>query len=195
MEIPHSKFHDWIWPVAMMHDNPPIISDGYGKSKRGGRGHFGADIMHSRRPGLTESGLHAVGSRLFCTYENEEAIAAADGVVQDVGITRTGHFVRLMHRVGIEGTPILSVYRHLRTVRVSPNSLVDMGTPLGELGDDPSNPKDPIHLHFELWDISQTRLYPGATFDPSTVMKVWRVKRIPQTDYVNHPRMMVATGG
>jgi murein DD-endopeptidase MepM/ murein hydrolase activator NlpD len=195
MEIPHSKFHDWIWPVAMVHDNPPIISDGYGKTKRSGRGHFGADIMHPRRPGLTENNLHAVGSKLFVTYQGEQAIAAADAMVQDVGSTRTGHYVRLMHRVGVEGIPILSVYRHLQTVLVAPNTLVSMGTALGVLGDDPSNPKDPIHLHFELWDISKTRLYPGATFDPSPVMKVWRVKRIPQADFVNHPRAALSTGG
>jgi hypothetical protein len=186
--IPHSNFSRWIWPVPMFMDNPPVISDGYGRDKRGGRGHFGIDVMHARRPIDWAPGT--VGSKNFCTYPGEEAMTVADGLVQDVGVTSKGHFVRMTHRVGDEGRPLLSVYRHLRNIRpgIATDNFYPAGTPLGFLGDDPSNPNDPVHLHFELWDISRTRVYPDVTFDPTMVMKLWRVKRVPQGDFIKHPK-------
>ncbi len=192
METPRSVFSDWLWPVPMVVDNPPVISDGYGRRKRVGKdgkpkGHFGLDIMHARRKG-DDRDIGAVGSKNFITYPTEEAIAVGDGMVQEIGHTSTGNFVRINHRVG--GRSILSVYRHLMNVRpeVKKGALIAAGAPLGLLGDDPSNLADPIHLHFELWDIGRTRLYPDATFDPVEVMGQWKVKRIPQGDIVPHPR-------
>lgn len=188
MMIPHSDFEDWIWPIPMYLDNPPVISDGYGRTKRGGKGHFGIDVMHSRRFHKTLD-IGAVGTKNFVTYPGEEGMAVAVGIVQEVGKTSTGHFVRIGHRVGVEGRSLLSVYRHLVNVRseIVKDTLVMPGTPLGLIGDDPSNKGDPTHMHFELWDIGKTRHYPESTFDPTTVMRLWRVKRIPQGDIVAHP--------
>lgn len=185
--IPHSsKFSDWVWPVGRVDGNPPIISDGYGATKRNGKGHFGIDVMHHRR-GTQDAKQR--GSKNFCIYDDEPAIAVADGLVQETGHSATGYFVRLYHRVGDEGRPIVSVYRHLTGFAegVEKDAIVSIGSPLGKIGDDPRNPNDPPHLHFELWDISRNRKYPAATFDPILVMREWRMRLMPEFEFDNHP--------
>ena len=198
-DIPRSNFSDWIWPVPMFLDNPPVISDGYGRDKRVGkdgkaRGHFGVDIMHPRRKN-NPLDVGVTGSKNFVTYPGEEALLAGDGLIKEIGVTSTGHFVRAEHRVA--GRSILSVYRHLMNVRpeILKGEVVKAGFPLGLLGDDPTNQADPIHLHFELWDLARTRLYPEATIDPELVMAQWRVKRIPQGDIIPHPNPPKGDGG
>jgi murein DD-endopeptidase MepM/ murein hydrolase activator NlpD len=191
--IPRSNFSEWIWPIPMYMDNEPVVSDGYGRGKRvdqatgKAKGHYGVDIMHSRRKDARDVG--AIGTKNFVTYPGEEALVVGPGMVQEVSQSQTGHFVRINHRVGAEGKSILSVYRHLINVRptIIQGQLVKTGDPIGLLGDSPIDGHDPIHLHFELWDISQNRHYPEATFDPALVMHQWRVKRHPQGDIVPHP--------
>lgn len=76
------------------------------------------------------------------------AIAAADGVVQLAGPTRTGHRVWIVHTDGNR-----TGYFHLRDVRVKEGDEVSRGHPLGEVGDNPRD-VDAEHLHFEVSPIS-----------------------------------------
>lgn len=176
MDIPHSDLDEWIWPLPMLFSNPPVISDGFGTKKRGGKGHFGVDIMHNRRAGIDDA-HKVVGTRLYCTYPGEMVIATADAIVQELGTGAHGHFIRLSHRVGKEGHSILSIYRHLTGFArgLKQGSLLKQGDLLGPVGEDPAAENDPVHLHFELWDISRTRTYPDTCFDPVCVMRHWSV--------------------
>jgi len=96
----------------------------------------------------------------------------------------------------VDGHPILSVYRHLSSVErgIAKDVALPAGTTLGTLGDDPSNPGDPIHLHFELWNLESGLKYPEVTFDPAQVMGVWRMLRLPEGDLTGGG-VLVSTGG
>jgi murein DD-endopeptidase MepM/ murein hydrolase activator NlpD len=187
--IPHSNLDEWVWPLPSLYDNPPVISDGFGTKKRGGKGHFGIDIMHRRRDDRWPSDHKtATGTTGYIIYHNEFAIATAEAVVKEIGTGKHGHFVRLLHKVGSDGRSLLSVYRHLQgfTAGLHIGTKVMQADPLGLVGDDPFTPNDPPHLHFELWDVSRTTKYPEACFNPVLVMRNWKILDGPR--YSPHPR-------
>lgn len=184
-ETPSSRWDQWIWPLMKTEETTwPTRSDGFGVKKRGGKGHFGADIMF-RRGG---AGKHFVP-------EGAQAYLCAPGKVFSSEMTGTGWTVKVSHRV--EGRPILSVYRHLKSSPVRAGQVLPTGTPLGPVGDNPASASDPPHVHFELWDTSLNntalRDYYAAQvskgvgdkhksgeylkwiMNPATVMGPWRV--------------------
>lgn len=187
-ETPRSTWNQWVWPVPVYHGHFPTVSDGFGRNKRGGRGHFGVDIMHRRKPGhnlpeyIAPDGGRSEGYVIFL---GEPVIAAGPGRVFDAENSATGHVVRISHRVN--GRPILSVYRHLQNVAagIVPGRIVQGGEVLGLVGDNPSDKGDPPHLHFELWDTSTGTKYPDWNLNPMSVMGTWSAwldgARVPHT--------------
>lgn len=175
-ETPRSEWKDWIWPMPKLWQRAPVISDGFGRAKRGGKGHFGIDIMHHRKPGdetLEHKASDGTTSKGYVIFENEKALAAGPGKVYAIENTSTGTTVKISHRV--HGRPILSVYRHLTTMHpIKKDDILLAGQPLGFVGDNPQD-KDPPHLHFELWDTGLGNKYPDWNIDPARVMREWRL--------------------
>lgn len=177
-QVPVSTWADFVWPMYEVDGNRPTISDGYGKDKRGGKGHFGVDIMRKRpskdqdMPGEYRGGKN-VKAPWFYMREDDYALNVGPGRIYDVRRLSNGIAIRVDHKV--DGKPILTVHRHLRSVApgVKAGVIVGPGVPLGLIGDDPSNAKDPPHDHFEIWDTSKARKYPDWTLDPEPVMKSW----------------------
>jgi murein DD-endopeptidase MepM/ murein hydrolase activator NlpD len=195
-ETPVSKWSDWVWPMPELNGNQPEISDGFGADKRDKRGHFGLDITHRRRKNENyeeTANLEGKTHRLYVIYKDEMALSGGPGKVYATEITKTGHTVKISHKV--EGRPILSVYRHLRNFApgIKAGAIILAGSPLGMIGDNPAEVGDPPHLHFELWDTSLNNValkeemaargskkggdYLKWIFDPATVMKPWKVIR------------------
>lgn len=72
------------------------------------------------------------------------AVSAAPGRVQLAGNSPTGYRVWIDH-----GNGMRSGYFHLLDIRVTVGQSVDVGVPLGLVGDNPSD-HDGRHLHFEV---------------------------------------------
>ncbi len=182
-DTPVSTWSQWVWPLRRVNGNWPTRSDGFGVNKRGGKGHFGCDIMHRKRSGDPST----PGSTHYTIFPGEVAILSGPGKVWESSKTSTGWTVKVSHRV--DGRPIMSVYRHLKNSNVEKGQLLPAGWVLGEVGDNPAHAGDPAHLHFELWDTSlnNTALvsrFSGSTkggeylkwvFNPAKVMNAWKV--------------------
>lgn len=215
---PESSWSDWLWPIPEMHGVQPTISDGFGVSKRGGAGHFGADIMYWRGKEVHPEQTNREGqkNRLYAIWQGTPAILAGPGRVYDNQMTKTGRTVRVSHRVN--GRPIMSVYRHLMEQEyalVKKGAVLPAGTPLGLVYDNPASKGDPPHLHFELWDTAQNNVslferfrksakggeYLRWVFDPARVMPAWNVLRwedrniVPYTGTIPKPDGSGTSGG
>ena len=161
-----------VWPVAILHSGAkPVISDGFGLEKRGGRGHLGVDIMFRRpRKGLES---RPDQTRWYeCPTGEVWAIACAPGKIWSIKDSpKNGGVVKISH-----GFPHLAVYRHLAETFVVPGQEVIPGTILGIVGHAPSAGKRGInHLHFEIWDVSQhgKRSRRNLAIDPEPWLVHW----------------------
>ncbi len=146
----------WVWPVPTFQGRAPVISDGWGSARDGGRRlHLGVDVMFRRR---TRNDLVAElppgspnGSKWHFMPDGVEALAIADGTVWSAGWTATGFTVVLEHAGGWT-----SIYRHLELLLVTPTlrrrsgEHVAAGQPLGIVGASPVDREALKHLHFEL---------------------------------------------
>lgn len=162
----------------------PTVSDGPGVGRRDGgtRDHEGADVMYRRK---TEDDQRARwparqpdGSEWHFMPSDVPVRAARDGTVWDAGKSERGHWVQLVHDKGQRAT----FYTHMSVsgrvgvdMKLKPwkrGDKVKRGDVLGIVGDDPKNPGDPRHLHFELWR------WNGATkswdkVDPTAALAAW----------------------
>lgn len=126
----------------------PIVTDGFGRDKRGGKGHLGVDIMF-RRSKSGDKHLPWYTKHFFCP-DNASVLSCEDGRVVEVGYSESnGWFVKIEHGRW------MSVYRHLRMTRKDlDDSFVSKGQPIGTIGHAPSSKHGINHLHFEIWDMS-----------------------------------------
>lgn len=152
-----------VWPVEMIGESRPEVSDGFGADKRGGRGHFGADIMF-RRAARGESRPPELAPWYMMPSQRGRAIAMRSGTVLRAGRSSTGGYVELAHG-SVWGLERMStIYRHLSTVAVGEGDRVVAGTFLGFVGADPRQGDRGLnHLHFEVWD--RSRPHSGARMD------------------------------
>jgi hypothetical protein len=164
----------WVFPVPVVGDRWPVISDGWG-SKRGGDLHKGADIMYRRRhrgelvdvyPPGTPS-----GSLWHYMPDGIPALAAAAGAIAFAGNTRRGYSVVVRHADGW-----VTYYTHLSALFVPETNgwtlgggpTVTAGQPLGVVGYDPTDGNKLRHLHFELWRGTRAR-----AVDPGPFLLAW----------------------
>lgn len=114
--------------------------------------HAGVDWFFSWRPGDKPdfvgdggcAGKTADGHPKWVVPSGVCAIAAAPGKVTLAGDSPTGHRVWIDH-----GNGLRTGYFHLLDLRVTVGLMVNAGTALGLVGDNPAD-NDARHLHFEL---------------------------------------------
>jgi murein DD-endopeptidase MepM/ murein hydrolase activator NlpD len=167
---------DWYWPVPVVGERRPVISDGADSWRTAADGsrfpHGGVDIMFRRAsrddlvdvfpPGSPN------GSRGFYMPDKVYALAASRGAVWLSGWTPKGYAVVLDH--GTRAT----FYAHLsklfvdETRRARSGQLVEAGQPLGVVGYSPLDAKKLKHLHFEVW-----RGGSSNKLDPEPLMRAW----------------------
>lgn len=164
-----------VWPVESFAGLSPVVSDGFGRDKRGGRGHLGADIMFRRpisgaedRPGYTR--------HFFCPSGQVRAVASLGGeVVRVKHDRRNGGVVKILH-----SKRWLLVYRHLVNPCAEQGAEISAGDVLGIVGYAPhAGDRGINHLHFEIWDTAKQGAPTRANqaIDPAPYLRAWRIHR------------------
>lgn len=139
---------NFVYPVPLLKGVIPKVSSGFGAPRDGGaRLHEGVDIMYRG-----DSGYYMPGG--------VPALAAGAGTVKYAEWRSRGGAIRIDH--GIFDT----LYMHLSSLLVREGQKVKPGQPVGIIGDDPINSRDPRHLHFEIRRGSEPE-------DPEPVIKIW----------------------
>lgn len=173
----------WMWPVpdAIIGGNlyRPVITDGFGSPRPGGRLHTGVDVMYRRRTALDQSLRYPPrtpsGSAGAFAPEGTPIVAARAGRVWSAKRTPRGFAVVLDH-----GTPFETFYQHLDVLvfpehRHGVNVATGKPTPikagdlLGTMGFDPLDPQRLRHLHFAVWLNGND----DAAIDPKQAMESW----------------------
>src|SRR5688572_19308612 len=86
----------FVWPIAAWKGRSPVISDGFGSRRPGGR-HEGVDMMFKREPNDPFPPGSPNGSKLFVMPDNVAALAVSDGVVWFAKHTSYGFTVVIDH--------------------------------------------------------------------------------------------------
>jgi murein DD-endopeptidase MepM/ murein hydrolase activator NlpD len=114
--------------------------------------HVGVDLFYEWRPGDKPdfvgdkgcAGRKPNGEPKWVVPYNINMIAPADGVVQIAGNSKTGYRLWIDHQNGLRSGGF-----HLLDLKVNIGDVVEIGAPLGLVGDNPAD-NDGRHLHFEL---------------------------------------------
>lgn len=166
----------WIWPIAIANSHRPVVSDGFGSPRDGGkRKHEGVDLMFKRAHAGELTDVYppkgASGTSLYFMPDDCLALAASRGRIWSAYHTTRGY------QVAIDHGRFLTLYQHLTRMFVDERHegpggpLVEASHPLGVVGGDPTNPPHLRHLHFEL------RL--GLTpIDPEPFLRRWQLLEI-----------------
>jgi len=168
----------WVWPVVKWRDRAPVVSDGVGTPRPGGRKHQGVDIMFKRQPGDHFAPGTPNGTKWFVMPDNVVAVAASDGVVWNAGPTPHGFAVVIDHGP----QKVATFYTHLEkllvtpTTRASTGQRVTAGQPIGIVGFSPLDGERLKHLHFEIW-----RGGPKDWTDPQPLLRTWEVAADPRS--------------
>ncbi len=177
----------WVWPVPINNSgSKPVISDGFGATKRGGKGHYGCDLMYKRqtsgeaRPPELSRGF-AMPSMAI------PALACGPGTIHQVNLNDSHGISIIVDHHNVPGIgPRVSAYRHLSTAFVKKGDTVFGGTPLGYIGYDLTQGKAGLnHLHFELWDTSKSGgSNPRVDFgyDPAIDLAKWPMRKMDGTE-------------
>jgi murein DD-endopeptidase MepM/ murein hydrolase activator NlpD len=168
---------DWQWPVPLWRDYSPVISDGWGSSRRTldgkPRTHQGVDIMYARRSIDDRADEYPNGSpggsKWHFMPEGVPVLATRGGRVTFAKRTPRGLGVIIRHPDGWS-----TFYQHLAVMKVSRGDTVETGHVLGEVGGDPAKKHPLRHLHFEVRGRDNTPV------DPRPLLRTWpRVELIP----------------
>lgn len=128
----------------------PVVTSAFRTTDR--PNHNGQDWFYPWKPGdqpdfvgdAGAAGRQPNGDPKWVVPYGVQAIAAAGGVVQIAGNSKTGYRCWIDH-----GNGWRTGYFHLLDLRVSPGQKVIDGEALGSVGDNPAD-HDGRHLHFEL---------------------------------------------
>lgn len=161
-------FPDRVWPLKVLPDGRrPVITSGHFVRNPDRKNHNGVDLFYRYAPGTDAPMKVGDGGRTRSGWfipDNTPAIAVARGRVELAGSSRTG--LRVWIDVGA-GWHV--GYFHLTRLDVKVGDLVERGTPIGIVGDNPVD-VDARHLHFEIYlgDLDQ---YPRGTRDPQPILE------------------------
>jgi len=178
----------WVWPVPALSvageravNYAPVISDGLGSHRPGGRIHAGVDVMYRRRS-LADRPEYKQGSNSGSEWHfaprHTPIMAVRDGTVWSVRKTTRGWAVVLGHE-----KPWATFYTHLETtglplhargvnVATGKPTNVKAGDIIGTMGFDPLDKSKLRHLHMELWRNGSGA---GHEVDPAPSMAKWPV--------------------
>jgi hypothetical protein len=165
----------WIVPVPIWQGRHPVVSDGWGTPRPGGRFHRGADLMFARasgdpfKPGSPNGAAHHV------MPDNIPALAAADGVIWSADWTARGFTIVVDHGDWATYYTHLTALLVRATQRATSGQRVRAGDPIGMIGADPLDGAHLKHLHFELWHGS-----PADAVDPEPYLRTWQLAGDPR---------------
>jgi hypothetical protein len=162
----------WVWPVPMLGDRRPVVSDGWASPRRLADGsvrkHMGADIMYRRRSEADQAAEQPPGSpsgsRWYFMPEGTPALAVAPGIVRIAKDTPRGFTVVIRHAGGWT-----TYYTHLASLAVAAGQPIAAGQSIGLIGHDPSDSRHLRHLHFELWKGGKR----SGAVDPTPYLAAW----------------------
>jgi murein DD-endopeptidase MepM/ murein hydrolase activator NlpD len=139
------------WPLPALPDGrAPEITSGFYTENPSRSTHKGVDMFYrwlDSDPDVPVGDGGAIkrnGKRRWWYPEGAVAIAAADGVVQQVGRIKTGHRVWINH-----GNGERTGYFHGLDAKVEVGQRICAGMPVITIGDNPQG-YDAKHLHFEV---------------------------------------------
>lgn len=173
--------HLWVNPLPALLKSDgtlykPVVSDPFGLTKRGGRGHLGVDMLWKRKrstdvpqfqPGTRD------GTPLFFAPPAVPVLAAGAGRIVSAKRTERGYGIVIAHT----GRGRWTFYQHLDQPARDwqTGDEVAMGQELGTMGYSPDG--DAVrHLHFELWVWDAAAKKRGKV-DPAPELARWPVIR------------------
>lgn len=157
------------WPLKVLPDGRrPTITSGHFLRNPDRKNHNGVDLFYRYVPGSDPNTKVGDGGRTsndkWWIPDDTMAIAAVPGVVELAGNSRTGW------RVWIDAGDGWHVgYFHLTRIEVKPGDRVELGDPIGIVGDNPVD-TDARHLHFEIY-YGDLATYPRGTRDPQPILE------------------------
>lgn len=171
-----SDWPGWVWPVALASwdGREPFVSSQYHASRTAEhRQHAGVDIMYRRAKGeMTwddDPLAHSTNKNyIFIMPPGEFAIAAGPGKIWSAKRGPGGLSIIIDHGVVGRAGGVTTYYQHLSSFSLPwrKGDPVMPGTPLGEIGNNPSPGPDPRHLHFEI-------RFPNRSRDPEPYLRRW----------------------
>jgi hypothetical protein len=165
----------WMVPLPIWQGRHPVISDGWGTPRPGGRVHRGADLMYRRvagdrfAPGTPNGAAHHV------MPDNMVALAASDGAIWSADWMPTGFTIVIDHGEWATYYTHLAALLVRATQRGKSGQRVRVGDPIGIVGASPLDGEHLKHLHFELW-----RGGPADAVDPAPYVTSWSAVRDPR---------------
>lgn len=149
------------YPLRALADGRlPMVTSGFHTRNPSRPTHNGCDLFYQYRAGdpPMKDGDHGRAGRWWIP-DNTMAVACAAGRVVLAGSSPTGYRVWIDHGQGWHVG-----YFHLTRLEVHVGDVVEMGTPVGIVGDNPVD-NDARHLHFELY-FGELSAYPKGCRDP-----------------------------
>ncbi len=148
----------------------PVITSGFKTANPSRPNHDGVDLFYEWRRGdkpdrVVDSGAagrNPDGTPRWGVPDGTCAIAAAAGVIQLAGNSPTGYRCWIDHGAGLR-----TGYFHLRDIRVLVGQRVEVGHPIGLVGDNPIDKGDARHLHFEVSPVDRYE-----PMDPEPLLRV-----------------------
>lgn len=153
------------YPLRALADGrKPQITSGHATVNPSRPTHRGVDLFYPREAGDPAMPIGDGGrERDWWIPDGTIAIAAVAGVVTRAGPSATGYHAWIAiddeWRIG---------YFHLSRLDVQIGQRVELGAPIGVVGDNPKD-RDARHLHFELYRGGLSS-YPAGTCDPAPLL-------------------------
>lgn len=169
----------FVQPVPVYAGRAGVVSDGYHASYP--RVHPGIDIMYRRA--VSESANLPYGTINYYMPPDTPAVASGPGLVSISQIIGTGGYVQIDHGDGVK-----TQYMHLNGDQIGQGMTVSAGQPIGIIGNNPQEPDDPNHLHWEV-------IINGEKVDPEPYFNSLPATEMPLLSKNNLMKIIIAIGG
>lgn len=154
------------YPLRALADKrKPQITSRHFLNNPSRKNHNGVDFFYAWQAGDAAMRIGDGGrtARWFIP-DRTWTIAAADGLVEIAGNSKTGHRAWVRHAGGLATGGF-----HMTEIVVKAGDAVKMGDPIGIVGDNPAD-NDARHLHWECY-LGEFAKYPRGTIDPERFLR------------------------